>query len=442
MRTILGLSALCLAAWAASPDAWPRWRGPFDTGVARGDAPLSWSDTKNIAWRTPIPGRGMSSPVIWGDRLFVTTAVPTGAASQQQAAAAEPGRDGRKGGGRGAGGGAASGQEHEFLIMAIDRATGKMVWKQTALKATPHEGYHARYGSFASNSPVTDGKRLYAFFGSRGLYAYTLDGKLVWKKEFPQMRMRLQFGEGSPTVLAGGRLLLKFDQESDSFLVALNAADGKELWRVDRDEPSSWSPPLVIVHAGVEQAIVSATNRVRSYDVSNGKLLWEAGGLGSNVIPAPVVHNGTVVVMSGHRDPNMLAIKLGGKGDLTGTESVLWTNQRGNSYTASPVLHEGKLYFVTDNGMLSCIDFATGKPHYLQQRLGDKPYNFKSSPVAANGKLYLATEQGDVLVVKLGPEYELLAVNPMGDQMFVATPAIADGEIYLRGPNELYCIRN
>lgn len=427
-----GLAALGLTACAAfgAADDWAWWRGPSYNGVARGDAPLQWSDTKNVAWKTPIPGRGFSSPVLWGDRIFITTAIPAEQAGES--AAPEQGR-------RGAGGGAAAGIEHKFVAMAVDRKTGKIIWERVATTAKPHEGYHRKYGSFASHSPVTDGKMVYAFFGSRGLFAYDLDGKLQWKKDFPPMRMRMQFGEGIAPALHGDRLIVSCDQESGSFIVVLDKKTGKELWRKTRDEISAWSAPLVIDHSGRKQLIVSATNKVRSYDLITGDLIWECAGLGPNVIPAPVYADGMVVVMSGFRDPNLLAIKLGKTGDLTGTDSIVWTNQRGNSYTASPVLHEGKLYFITDNGMISCFDFATGKPYYQQQRL-PKPYTFKSSPVAANGKLYLSTEEGDIVVVKMGEKFEVLATNSMGDEFFVSTPAIVEGSIYLRSAQALYAI--
>jgi outer membrane protein assembly factor BamB len=418
------------AVYAANDD-WSRWRGPDNDGVARGDAPLRWSENKNIVWKASIPGRGHSSPVLWGNRIFLTTAVPA-------AAAPKPSDEG--GGRRGSGGGAGAGQEHKFVVLCLDAKTGKVIWERVATVVTPHEGYHGRYGSFASNSPVTDGKHLFAFFGSRGLYSYDLDGKLLWKKDFPQMRMRLQFGEGAAPVLDGDTLYLKFDQEEGSYMVALNKNNGKELWRVSRDEVSSWSPPLVVTHNGRKQVVVSASSKVRSYDPATGKLIWESAGLGSNVIPAPVTTNGIVHVMSGHRDPNLLAIRLGRTGDLTGTDAIAWTNDRGNSYTASPVLHENKLYFISDNGMLSCFNALTGEAYYRQQRL-PKPYNFKASPVAAEGKLYLSTEEGDVVVVKMGEKYEVLATNSFPDETFIATPAIVEGTIYLRGRNTLYAIR-
>jgi outer membrane protein assembly factor BamB len=415
-------------------DDWAQWRGPNNDGVARGDVPVEWSDTKNVAWRVPIPGRGFSSPIIWGDKIFLTTAVPTGDVAETPADAQPQGQR------RGPGGGAGAGREHKFVVLCLNRQTGKVLWEHVAKVATPHEGYHRQYGSFASNTPVTDGQHLYAFFGSRGLYKYDLNGKLIWDKQFPPMRMRLGFGEGVPTVLDGDTLYLKFDQEQDSYMLALDKRTGKELWRVTRDEVSSWSPPLVVTHNGRKQVVVSATAKVRSYDPVTGKLIWEVAGLGSNVIPAPVTAGGIVYVMSGHREPNLLAIRLGREGDLTGTDAIVWSNNRGNSYTAAPVLHDNKLYFITDTGMLSCFDALSGKPFYQQQRL-PKPYNFKASPVGASGKLYLATEEGDVVVVKMGEKFEVLATNTMADQVFIASPAIAGGSIYLRSHGMLYCIR-
>jgi outer membrane protein assembly factor BamB len=423
---------ICCAAAAANDD-WSRWRGPNYDGMARGEAPVEWNGDKNIAWKVPIAGRGFSSPILWGDKIFLTTAVP---ASTEQAAQPGSGDGGR----RGSGGGVGAGREHKFVVMCLDRNTGKTLWERVATTAAPHEGYHGRYGSFASNTPATDGKYLYAFFGSRGLYTYDLDGKLIWKKNFQPMRMRLQFGEGVAPVIDGNSLYLKFDQEQGSHLLALDKNTGKELWRVDRDEVSSWSEPLVVTHNGRKQVVVSASNKVRSYDPATGKVIWETSGLGTNVIPAPVTTNGIVYVMSGHREPNLLAVKLGREGDLTNSDAILWTNDRGNAYTAAPVLHDGKLYFISDNGMLSCLNAATGEPYYKQQRL-PKPYNFKASPVGAGGKLYLATEEGDVVVVRMGEKFEVLATNTMPNEFFVSTPAIADGSIYIRGQNALYCVR-
>jgi outer membrane protein assembly factor BamB len=430
MRITTALLLATTTLWAADDD-WARWRGPNENGMARGDAPTQWGDAKNVAWRTPIPGRGFSSPVIWGDKIFVTTAVPTGSPAAKPAPQPQ---------GRGAGGGTGAGIEHKFVVLCLDRNTGKVLWERVATVATPHEGHHNRYGSFASHSPITDGKHVYAFFGSRGLYCYTLDGKLVWQKEFPALRMRMAFGEGLAPTLDGDTLYVSQDHEGGSFALALDRNTGKEIWRVPRDEGSSWSQPLMLTHNGRKQLVVSASNKVRAYDPATGKVIWECAGLGGNVIPAPVTAGGVVYVMSGHRNPNAMAIRLGREGDLTGTDAIVWANDRGNSYTPSPVLFDNKLYFVSDNGLLSCLNFLTGGPYYRQQRL-PQPYNFKASPVGANGKLYLSTETGDVVVVKMGETYEVLATNTLKDQSFIATPAIAGGSLYLRSQEALYCIR-
>jgi outer membrane protein assembly factor BamB len=434
---------LCMLIGAAAfadntPAHWPEWRGPNFNGTARTDAPTTFDDTKNIKWKTEIQGRGFSTPVIWGDKIFLTTAIPTGKAAPPAPAdtqSAEPQR-----GRGGPGGGAGALVEHKFDVICVDRKTGKIVWQKTARVATPHEGYHRAYGSFASNSPITDGKFVYASFGSRGIFCYDLNGKLIWEKDLGvKMKMRLQFGEGSAPAIDGERIILNFDQETDSFIVALDKRTGKELWRAARDEASSWSMPLIIEHAGRRQVILAATKKVRSYDVKTGKLIWECAGLGSNVIPVPIYHNGVIYVMSGHRDPKLMAIKLGKEGDLTGTDSVLWSQTRGISYTLSPVLHDNKLYVVTDSGQLSCFNTANGEPFYHQVRL-PRPYNFKASPVATNGKLYLASEEGNVIVVKLGEKMEVIATNILADQVFIASPIIADGELFLRSQTHLYCI--
>ncbi len=431
-RFTLSVVAISLAAFGLGLQAepvdgeWPRWRGPFDNGVARGDAPTNWSDTQNIKWKVEVPGKGHSSPVIWGDKIFLTTAV-----SSEPVPAAQ-------GGGPGGGAGVA---HHKYLVLAYDRNSGKKLWEHQATEGTPHEGYHRQYGSFASHSPVTDGETLIAYFGSRGVYAYDLAGKLLWSKDLGDMYKRLAFGEGTAPVLHGDTVLINFDdQRDDNFLVALNKKTGDEQWRTERVEISNWAAPLVLEHAGKKQIVVAAPTKVRSYDFETGELIWECAGLGANTIPAPVSDGEMVWVMSGYRDPNLLAIKLAGaSGDITGTDQVVWTNERGNSYSSSPVLHDGILYFLTDRGMISAFDAKSGEPFYHQQRL-PKVYSFKSSLVGANGKLYMASEQGDIVVLKMGKEYEVLATNTMTDEFFVATPAFAGEEIFLRGKNTLYCI--
>jgi outer membrane protein assembly factor BamB len=415
---ICAWTLLAVPSMAAVGD-WPAWRGPNWDGMARGDAPLRWSDTEHVAWKIPVPGKGNSSPVVWGDRLFLTTAVPTGGSS-----------------------GEASGGlvEHRFMVLAYERQSGRLLWERVARVATPHQPHHPQYGSFASNSPITDGQHVIAFFGSRGLYCYTLDGTLVWQKDFGPLRMYNNFGEGAWTALDGNTLVVVVDHEGESFLLALDKNTGRELWRTPHQGNTNWSGPFITTHNGRKQIVVSASRQVGGYDLETGKQLWTARGLGQNTIPAPVAADGLVFVMSGFRDPNLMAVRLGRDGDLTGTDAIVWQNQRGNSYSASPVLHDGTLYVLTDSGMLSAFDANSGKPHYQQVRL-PKPYNFKSSPVGVNGKLYLASENDDVIVVKMGRTFEVLATNTLQNQVFIATPAIVDGEIYLRSETTLFSIR-
>ncbi len=453
------------------PAHWPQWRGPSFNGLARTGAPTEFGATKNVKWTVAIAGRGFSTQVIWGDKIFLTTAVPTGKVAtpeappqsasnppgqeaggqqpggrtqsagdppRQEAGGQQPG--GRRGGGGGPGGGAGGGEEQKFVVMCLDRKTGKTLWERTARVATPHEGYHRTYGSFASNSPVTDGQYVYASFGSRGIYCYDFNGKLVWEKDLGvQMKIKLQFGEGTAPMLHGNLLILNYDHESGSFVVALDKRSGKEVWRTNRDEGSAWSTPLVVDHKGKKQIVISASKKVRAYDLENGKLIWECAGLGTNVIPQPIQHNDTVLVMSGHRDPKLMAIRLGREGDLTGTDAVVWSQTRGLSYTASPVLHDNKFYTLTDNATLSCFNATTGEPYYQQQRLPQAD-SFKASPVGADGKLYLASESGVVTVIKMGEKFEVLATNTFADQMFVSSPVIAEGELFLRSKTNLFCV--
>ena len=418
------------ASSVATEDHWPQWRGPFFNGVARGSAPTEWNETKNIKWKMPIAGRGFSTPVVWGNRIFLTTAVPTG--KVEKSAGASQNSVG--------GGGFGSGEEQKLIVICLDRKTGKTLWERVAKTAVPHEGFHRQYGSFASNSPATDGKFVYASFGSRGVYCYDLDGKLIWEKDLGvKMQMRLQFGEGSAPLLAGDQLILNYDHDAGSFIVALDKRTGKELWRTKREEVSAWSMPLMIEHKGRKQIVVSGSGKVRAYAPEDGKVIWECAGLGVNVIPAPVAQGDLVYAMSGFRDPKLMAIRLGKEGDLTNSDAVVWSQTRGMSYTPSPVLHDNKIYTLTDNGMLSCFDAMTGKPFYQQQRL-PQTENFKASPIAADGKLYLASESGATYVIKMGEKFEVLATNMLADQFFVSSPIVVEGELFLRSKDQLFCI--
>jgi outer membrane protein assembly factor BamB len=414
---------------AAQVDAWLQWRGPFNTGMAAGDAPIRWSDTSGVTWKVAIPGRGHSTPVVAGTRLFLTTAVPTGRAATVTTRS-------RTGGG---GGGADAGLEHRLEVMAIDRANGRTLWQRTAAIATPHEGYHRTYGSFASNSPITDGQRVYAFFGSRGLFVYSIAGEPLWQKDFGvRLRMDGAFGEGTAPVLHEGRLLVLLDHLDGGFLSVLDAATGREILRVPRTERYNWAAPFVATHAGRRQIVING-EVTRGYDYDTGEVIWEAAGLGENSVPQMVQHGDLVYAMSGHTIKMLMAIRLGRRGALTGTDGIAWSTARGVSYTPSPLLHDGKLYVVSDAGLVSCLDAATGKPFWGPARL-PKPYNFKASPVGANGKLYLATEEGDVVVLRLGDRFEVLTTNTLADQSFIASPVVVSGSIYLRSRTHLFRI--
>lgn len=422
---VVALAVSASAQVKPARDEWRQWRGPFNTGMAHGDAPTTWSDQANIKWKLAIPGRGHSTPVVTGNRLYFTTAIPTGKRT------APEGRSR-------AGGGADSGLEHRFEVIAVDRQSGRVAWQRTATVATPHEGYHRTYGSFASNSPVTDGTRVFAFFGSRGLYAYDLEGTLLWTKDFGvKMRMDMAFGEGTPLTLHDHRLLLHFDHLDGGFLVKLDPATGREIWRTVRTEPFNWAAPYVAEHAGRRQVIMSGLT-VRSYDFETGKLIWEVPGLGENTIPQPVQHRDLVYAMSGHTLKMLMAIPLGQTGKLTAA-SLAWSTARGASYTPSPLLHDNRLYVLTDSGLFSNFNATTGVPAYQQARL-PKPYSFKASPVGASGKIYLATEDEDVVVVKMGDTLEVLATNTLAGQSFIASPVIVGGELYLRSQTHLFRI--
>ena len=426
------LSLFLILAGSVSAADWPEWRGPTHNGMASGDAPLNWSDSENIKWRVAIPGRGHSSPVVWGDKVFLTTAIPTAPTPPEElrrpggpGPGPGPGRPPRPPGGPegpggrpprgGPGGGPPSRPqvEHEFVLLCLDRGTGRILWQRTAVKAVPHQGHRPGEGTFANESPVTDGRHVIAYFGSRGIFCYDLSGNLVWKKELGvKFDIFHEYGEGTSPVLDGDVLLIKADHEGPSFLLALNKNTGEQIWRVARDERTSHSVPLVVTYQGRKQIITSATNRIRAYDYETGALIWECGGLGMNAIPAPVSADGVVYAMTGYQDPKLVAIRLGGKGDITGSDLVLWSTTRNNAYVPSPLLHENRLYVVRDGGFLSAYNASTGVPVYQSVRL-PVGHTFKSSPVGVNGKIYLASEQDDVIVLKMGDKPDVLAVNTL-----------------------------
>ena len=444
-------AALVAPAHAATSAAWPTWRGPSGAGVAPGaQPPTKWSDTENIKWKAKLPGDGHATPIVWNDRIFVLTAIPTNetpggkpanTADAADASAASPKggkRGGPRGGGGGPGGGPAPTNVHEWAVVALERGTGKVVWQKVARREVPHEGHHATHG-YASGSPVTDGEHVYASFGSHGIFCYDFAGNLKWEKDLGDMRTRMGFGEGSSPALAGNLLLVLWDHEDGSFIVALDKKTGAEVWRSPRDEISSWSTPLVVEHDGQLQAIVAASKRTRSYDVKTGKVIWEAAGLTGNVIPMPVTGHGRVYVASGFRGYSIQAIKLSSRGDVSDTDNVIWNVRHSAPYVPSPVLSGDRLYVLKSNdAYLSCLHAHTGEFHFQDQRLTGLRTIY-SSPIAANGHLYITDREGTTLVLKDAPTYEVVATNKLSDGID-ASPVMIGRELFLRGHGFLYCI--
>ena len=430
LPTLLAVLAIQLDASARSQPSpaphWGQWRGPLATGVAPdANPPVEWSETTNVRWKVEVPGRGSGSPVVWGDRLYLLTAVPKGATG----AASRAPR-----------GGVSPRVPHQFKVLAYDRGTGALVWERTAREEIPHEASHQDNGTWASSSAITDGVHVVAYFESRGVHVYDVHGTKIWEKDLGDKQMRNEFGEGSTPVLFGNSLVIVWDHQGQSFIVSLDKRTGKELWRVNRDEIDTWATPLVVAVDGRHQVVVPAMNRILSYDLETGAIVWEAPGTTMNVIPSPVSGKGMVFLMSGFRGNNLKAIRLAGaKGDLTGSPAIRWELNRDTPYVPSPLLYDDVLYVLkTNNGLLSAFDAESGKPHYQLQRVEKAP-NVFSSPVGANGRVYIAGRDGTTVVLRHGPKFEVLAENTLDDG-FDASPAVVGRELFLRGSRFLYCI--
>ena len=464
MRRFLSALALLAVLVAVTParavdqaeSNWHQWRGPNANGLAsQGDPPIEWNAEKNIKWKTPIPGRGSATPIVWGDKIFLLTAVDTGkpdpnapapaaeedATEEAEAGDNEEGRRGRgrRGGFRGRFGGDSGPRNlHQFLVICLDRKTGDVLWQKTAREAAPHESKHGD-NTYASGSPTTDGKFLYASFGSHGVYCYDLDGKLIWERDLGDMETRNGFGEGASPTIYGDTLLVPWDHEKDSHLFALDAKTGEVKWAIDRDEPTTWVTPLVIEAAGKTQVILNGTNRSRSYDINDGKVIWECGGQVTNPIATAVFHDNLVYCMTGHRGSAVVAIPLDAAGDITDTDEVAWKTNQGAPYVPSPILYGDKLYFTKgNNGVLSCLEAKTGEPLINQKRLAGVE-NVYASPVGANDRIYFTGRDGTTVVIPNTGELEILATNTV-DEPVDASPAIAGNQIFIRGENHLFCI--
>ena len=431
--TLCIFAVAVIAAIASQPVGfeknWHHWRGPHATGVAvDANPPSTWSETENIRWKIAIPGTGHASPIIWEDKIFIQTAIEVKEEKKEEDDNPFGGFFRRD-----------SGPKYKFDLIVLNRSDGTILWQKTLREINPHEGTH-RDATYASNSPVTDGEFIYAYFGSRGLYCVDMMGNVKWEKDVGTMYKRNTFGEGSSPVLHGNTLVIVQDHEGDSFITALDKRTGDVLWKTDRNERTTWFSPIVVEQDGKPQVITTGTNRVRSYDLKTGKLLWEGDGLTANAIPSPVAADGFAYLMSGFRGNELQAVHLAkAMGNISGSEAVVWEYGRDTPYVPSPLLYGDILYFLKSNdGILSAFNTKTGKAYYGPKRLQGVSGVY-ASIVGAADRIYIAGRNGTVNVVQHGPDFTIIAENTLDDS-FNASPAIAGSELYLRGGKYLYCI--
>jgi len=417
---------------AAAPPHWAQWRGPDGLGIARDPGvPLEWSATKNVLWSAEIPGRGHSSPVVWGDRIFLTTAI-----EGEVVAGAKPVKHMMEGQEFQHPDGTGADHKQTLQVLALDAASGKILWQKTAWEGTPYDTRHKR-GSFASPTPVTDGTLVYAYFGSEGLYVYDFKGELKWSWKTGGIAS-FGVGVGTSPVLYEKLVILQCDEDSGekSFLVGLDRKTGKEAWRVSRNIEVSWATPILVTSGGRHELVTAGNQAIIGYDPATGRELWRIKGLESNAVPSPVAGDDVVVLSAGYPTKIALAMRPGGKGDAT--DRVLWRYDKGTAYVPSPILVDGLLYLVTDKGLVTCLDAKTGKVHYE----GGRPpsgTSFMASPVAVGGHLLMSSMDGDTIVLKAGPEHQVVRANPLGEPI-AASPAVAGGRIYIRGEHHLFAI--
>jgi outer membrane protein assembly factor BamB len=429
-------TALLLAGVAPSvlsAGNWPQWRGPASQGVSQERGlPTAWSATEHVSWKTPIPGRGHSSPVVWGSRVFLTSAIEgevvPGAAAAPHVIGGQPfvhpdttGAD----------------RMHTLVVLALDADTGRVLWQRTAYEGTVYDGRHRR-GSFASPTPATDGTAVYAYFGAEGVYAYDFDGTLLWRAE-PGKIKTLGVGAASSPVLYESLVILQCDDDDgkDSFIVALDKRTGKEAWRTERPVEVSWATPVLVEAGGRTELVTSGSQFIIAYDPRSGRELWRTKGVESNAIHTPLVGHGLVVVTAGFPAKKVIAIRPGGSGDVTGTH-VAWTYEKGTAYVVSPILYGDHIYLLSDGGIMTCLDAKTGAVRYEGGR-PPKPARFMGSPVAYDGKLLITSDAGDTFVIRAGPTFEVLGTNVL-DEGVSASIAIANGRLFIRGESHLYSI--
>lgn len=412
---------------------WAQWRGPRSQGISEDkNLPSEWGATKNVQWKTAIEGRGHSSPIVWGKRIFLTTGI-------EGAKIADPKPPIHMIEGKEFKHPAWAGHDHNwtFKVISVDAETGKVLWEKTAYEG-PTVDYRHSKNTYASATPATDGKHVYAYFGSEGVYCYDYSGKQVWKKSLGPV-LTLGMGAATSPVLYENLLILQCDQNlgEASFIVALDKKTGAQVWRVKREVEASWTTPIIINESGRAELITSGNQWIISYDPATGKEIWRTKGVNSNAIHTPMVGHGMVFISAGYPEKRTLAIKLGGTGDVTATH-VAWKYEKGTAYVASPILYGDYIYLLSDKGLLTCLDAKTGEVKYEGGRVPN-PATFMSSPVAFDGKILISSEDGDTYVVKAGPTHEILRTNSLAEPIY-STPALAGGKVYIRGGKHLYCI--
>lgn len=403
---------------------WHQWRGPAANGIApTADPPIEWNAETNLLWKTSIPGAGSATPIVWENRVFVLSARETDIPAGEQ----KPHPDAKT-----------SPPEHkfDFIVTCLDRETGAVLWHEVAVQEAPHEGHHTT-NSYASASPTTDGERLYVSFGSRGLFCYDFEGQLLWKRDLGNMRTRFGWGEGSSPAIRGDTLIVNWDHEDQSFVTALDAKSGDDVWRVDRDEPTSWSTPVIIEREGRRQVIINATKRSRSYELETGKLIWERGGQTINTIPTPVVVDDVVYCASGYKGSAIAAIPLASTGEIA-DDGLLWSGSSGTPYVPSPIVVGQRLYMTAQNtGVLTCLDTADGHVVFGPERLPEID-SLYASPIAAGERLYFVGRNGTTVVLAAEDSLRPLAVNQLDDAMD-ASPVAVGRQLFLRGTEYVYC---
>ena len=438
------LSTACLLvvlSWlpAKSPaaDNWAQFRGPGASGVsANTGLPETWSAEQGVAWKTPIPGRGWSSPIVWGDRIFVTTAIREGGEPEE----AKKGL--YFGGNR-----PAPEDSHRFLVYCLDFDTGRIVWEREVHRGVPRHGHHLK-NSLASETPVTDGERVYAYIGNVGLFCFDFEGNLLWSKRWESMPTRFGWGTAASPVLHGEHIYLVNDNEEASFLVALDKKTGEQIWRVERDEKSNWATPFIWENEMRTEIVTPGTGKTRGYGL-DGKLLWEFGGMSSHVIPTPFAGPGLLYVTSGYINTDvrpLFAIRPGASGDITlqenqnSNEFIVWRQKEAGPYNPSPILYGDYIFVLYDRGMIACYNARTGEEVYAKRRIAPRARAFTSSPWAYGGKLFCLSEAGDTYVIQAGPEFKLLGTNSL-DELCMATPAIVRDSLILRTESQILRIK-